>query len=277
MDALIEPLQYDFMVRAVIISSLVGIVCALLSCFLVLKRWSLVGDAVSHSVLPGVVVAYVLGLPFSVGAFVFGLSGVLAIGYIKEKVRLKEDAVIGVVYTTLFALGLVLVSKVPSNIDLMHVLFGYVLGISPADALQTGIIATVVIGVVLIFRRSLLLYCFDPAHARAVHINVKFYHYTLLVLLALTVVAAVQTVGVILVIAMLILPGAIAHLLTDRFSQMLKIAVSVSVAACIAGAYASYHFDISTGGAMVLVLTIEFITAFIISINRSNKNRQIKT
>ena len=283
MDVIIEPLRYDFMVRAVVISALVGVVCALLSCFLVLKRWSLIGDAVSHSVLPGVVVAYMLGLPFSVGAFVFGLGGVLGIGYIKEKVRLKEDAVIGVVYTTLFALGLVLVSKVPSNIDLMHVLFGYVLGISNGDAWQIAVIALVVIGTVVALRRSLLLYCFDPAHARAIHIQVKMYHYLLLVLLALTVVAAVQTVGVILVIAMLILPGATAYLTTDRFDRMLAVAAVVSVIACMAGAYASYYFDISTGGAMVLVLAVEFLAVFIgsskygLRARRKSKQQSSKT
>lgn len=265
MEFLIAPLEYDFMLKAVYVSALVGIVCALLSCFLVLKRWSLVGDAVSHSVLPGVVLSYVVGVPFSVGAFVFGLGGVLAIGFIKQRVRLKEDAVIGIVYTTLFALGLVLVSKVPSNIDLMHVLFGYVLGIADSDAWQTAAIAVAVTTVLLVFRRSLLLYCFDPAHARAIHVNVSFYHYLLLALLALTVVAAVQTVGVILVVAMLIMPGAIAHLLTDRFDRMLGIAVAVSVVACISGAYISYYLDVSTGGSMVLMLAIEFLIAFVAS------------
>jgi manganese transport system permease protein len=262
-DFLIAPLQYDFMLKAIIVSSLVGVVCALLSCFLVLKRWSLMGDAVSHSVLPGVVLAYAFGIPFSIGAFVFGLGGVLGIGYIKQKVRLKDDAVIGIVYTTLFALGLVLVSKVPSNIDLMHILFGYVLGISDADAWQVGSIAVVVVGVVLALRRSLLLYCFDPAHAGAIRLRVPFYHYLILVLLALTVVASVQTVGIILVIAMLITPGAIAHLLTDRFDRMLGVAATVSVVACIVGAYCSYYFDVSTGGAMVLVLGAVFAITFI--------------
>src|SRR5690606_15564271 len=152
---IIEPLAYDFMLKAVIVSSLVGVVCALLSCFLVLKRWSLLGDAVSHSVLPGVVLAYILGIPFAIGAFLFGLGGVLGIGYIKEKVRLKDDAVIGIVYTTLFALGLVLVSRVPSNIDLMHILFGYVLGISDVDAVQVGAISVAVVGVIIALRRSL--------------------------------------------------------------------------------------------------------------------------
>lgn len=263
MDFIIAPLEYDFMLKAIIVSSLVGVVCALLSCFLVLKRWSLMGDAVSHSVLPGVVLSYVLGIPFSVGAFVFGLGGVLGIGYIKEKVRLKDDAIIGIVYTTLFALGLVLVSKVPSNIDLMHILFGYVLGISDADAWQVVGIAVIVAAIILVLRRSLLLYAFDPAHASAIRLKVPFYHYLLLVLLALTVVASVQTVGIILVIAMLITPGAIAHLLTDRFDRMLGIAAGVSVVSCIAGAYASYYFDVSTGGAMVLVLGMLFILTFL--------------
>jgi len=265
MDFLVAPLTYDFMLKAVIVSSLVGVVCALLSCLLVLKRWSLMGEAVSHSVLPGVVLAYVIGIPFSVGAFVFGLGSALSIGYIKQKVRLKDDAVMGIVYTTLFALGLVLVSKIPSNIDLMHILFGYVLGISDADAWQTVGIAMLVAGVIIALRRSLLLYCFDPAHAQAIRLNVSFYHYLLLVLLALTVVASVQTVGLILVVAMLVIPGAIAHLLTDKFDKMLLIASGVSVVACVAGAYASYYFDVSTGGAMVLVLGVIFILTFIAS------------
>lgn len=265
MDFLITPLTYDFMLKAVIVSSLVGVVCALLSCLLVLKRWSLMGEAVSHSVLPGVVLAYVIGIPFSIGAFVFGLGSALSIGYIKQKVRLKDDAVMGIVYTTLFALGLVLVSKIPSNIDLMHILFGYVLGISDADAWQTVGIAMLVAGVIIALRRSLLLYCFDSAHAQAIRLNVSFYHYLLLVLLALTVVASVQTVGLILVVAMLVIPGAIAHLLTDKFDKMLLIASGVSVLACVAGAYASYYFDVSTGGAMVLVLGVIFILTFIAS------------
>lgn len=263
MDFLVEPLAYDFMLKAVIVSSLVGMVCALLSCFLVLKRWSLLGDAVSHSVLPGVVLAYILGIPFAIGAFVFGLGGVLGIGYIKEKVRLKDDAVIGIVYTTLFALGLVLISKVPSNIDLMHILFGYVLGISDADALQVGLISGLVIAVIFALRRSLLLYAFDPAHARSIRLPVSFYHYLLLTLLALTVVASVQTVGIVLVISMLITPGAIAHLLTDRFDHMLLIAAGSSVFACIVGTYASYYADVSTGGAIVLILGMLFIVAFL--------------
>lgn len=262
---LVAPLAYDFMLKAVYVSVLVGVVCALLSCFLLLKRWSLMGDAVSQSVLPGVVLAYVVGLPFSIGAFLFGLVSVLTIGFIKLKVRLKEDAVIGLVHTTLFALGLVLVSKIPSNIDLMHILFGYVLGISNSDAWQIAAIAVVVSLTLLILRRNLLLYCFDPAYAQSIRLRVNFYHYLLLVLLALTIVAAVQTVGVILVVAMLIIPGATAHLLTDKFDHMLAIAVIMSVVACVSGAYASYYADVSTGGAMVLALAAEFILTFCFS------------
>lgn len=263
MDAIIYPLQYDFMLKAILVSSLVGMVCALLSCFLVLKRWSLMGDAVSHSVLPGVVLAYIVGLPYSIGAFIFGLAGVMGIGYIKQRVRLKDDAVIGIVYTTLFALGLVLVSKVPSNIDLAHILFGYVLGISDVDAWQVGFIALGVAAVLVALRKSLLLYIFDPAHASAIRLNTSFYHYLLLTLLAFTVVAAVQTVGIVLVVAMLITPGAIAHLLTDRFDHMLLVAVGASVLSCIVGAYASYYFDVSTGGAMVLTLGLLFVLTFL--------------
>lgn len=263
MDVLIEPLVYDFMLKGIIVSALVGLVCALLSCFLVMKRWALMGEAVSQSVLPGVVLAYVTGLPFSLGAFIFGLGSVLGIGFVKERTRLKSDAVIGMVHTAFFALGLVLVSKIPSNIDLMHILFGYVLGISNFDAWQVGIIAVVVVTTILLLRKNLLLYVFDPAHARSIRLNVRFYHYLLLVLLALTVVASVQTVGIILVIAMLITPGAIAHLLTDRFDAMLGIAALASVASTVTGAYLSYYFDLSTGGAMVLVLSALFLLTFL--------------
>lgn len=259
MDLLLAPLQYEFMVKAIGVSALVGAVCALLSCYMILKGWSLMGDAVSHSVLPGVVLSYIFGLPFGIGAFVFGLFSVIAIGYIKTKTRIKEDAVIGIVFTALFALGIVLISKTPSNIDLTHVLFGYVLGISNNDAFQTLIIGAVTLVTILLLRKDLLLYSFDQTHARAIGLNVKALHYTLLTLLALTVVAAIQTVGVILVIAMLITPGSIAYLLTDRFDRMLVIATFVGVFSCIVGAYLSYYLDISTGGAIVVLQGIVFL------------------
>lgn len=250
---ILAPLQYAFMVKAIMVSAAVGAVCALLSCFLILKSWSLLGDAISHAVLPGVVLAYIIGVPFSIGAFVFALLAVFVIGAVKTHTKIKEDAVMGIVFTTLFALGLILISRTTSSVDLMHVLFGYVLGISDSAALYTIGVAAVVALVILAFRRTLLLYCFDPTHAQTIGIPVRFVHYFLLVLLAITITASLQTVGIILVIAMLITPGATAFLLTKRFSSMLVIAVSVSVFSSIIGAYMSYYLDISTGGAIVFI------------------------
>lgn len=250
---ILAPLQYAFMVKAIMVSAAVGAVCALLSCFLILKSWSLLGDAISHAVLPGVVLAYIIGVPFSIGAFVFALLAVFVIGAVKTHTKIKEDAVMGIVFTTLFALGLILISRTTSSVDLMHVLFGYVLGISDNAALYTIGVAAAVALIILAFRRTFLLYCFDPTHAQTIGISVRLVHYLLLVLLAITITASLQTVGIILVIAMLITPGATAFLLTKRFSSMLTIAVSISVFSSITGAYMSYYLDISTGGAIVFV------------------------
>ena len=262
-DWLIEPLQYSFLVRAIWVSAFVGLVCAVLSCYITLKGWSLMGDAVSHAVVPGVVVAYALNIPFAIGAFVFGFGATVAIGYIKSKTRLKEDAVIGVVFTGFFALGLVLVTKIPSNIDLFHILFGNVLGISQSDIIQTVIAGTITLLVILIRRKDLLLFCFDPNHAKAIGLNTQLMFYTLLSVLALTIVTALQTAGIILVIAMLVTPGSTAYLLTDRFDRMLLISIAASVFSCIGGTYLSYHFDVSTGGAIVVLLTILFLIAMV--------------
>ena len=193
MELLLEPLSHAFMVKALMISALVGGVCGLLSCFMTLKGWALMGDAVSHAVLPGVVVAYALGLPFSLGAFVFGVGSVAAIGFVKQKSRVKEDTVIGLVFTGFFALGLVLVSKTRSNIDLTHILFGNVLGISAGDVQQTLVISVLVLVLLLLFRRDLMLFCFDPTHARSIGINTGLLHYMLLGLLSLAAVAGLQT------------------------------------------------------------------------------------
>ena len=195
MNWLLEPLSHAFMVRALLVSALVGGCCGLLSCYMTLKGWALMGDAVSHAVMPGVVLAYSLGLPFSLGAFVFGVGSVALIGFVKQKSRIKEDTVIGLVFTGFFALGLVLVSKVRSNIDLTHILFGNVLGISLADIWQTLLISALVVAVLLVLRRDLLLFCFDPTHARSIGINTGLLHYTLLSVLSLAAVAGLQTVG----------------------------------------------------------------------------------
>ena len=260
---LIEPLQHAFMVRALLISATVGGVCGLLSCYMTLKGWALMGDAVSHSVLPGVILAYAIGLPFSVGAFVFGVGSVAMIGFVKQKSRIKEDTVIGLVFTGFFALGLVLVSKTRSNIDLTHILFGNVLGISIADIQQTLLISGLVTAVLLLLRRDLLLFCFDPTHARSIGINTGVLHYLLLSVLSLAAVAGLQTVGIILVVAMLVTPGATAYLLTDRFDRMSWLAIGSSILSSLLGVYTSYWTDSSPAGCIVLVQTGLFVMAFL--------------
>tara|TARA_Y100001968_G_scaffold99345_1_gene89355 strand:- start:131 stop:1000 length:870 start_codon:yes stop_codon:yes gene_type:complete len=260
---LLEPLSHDFMRRALMVSALVGGVCGLLSCYMTLKGWALMGDAVSHAVMPGVVVAYALGIPFSIGAFVFGVGSVALIGFVKQKSRVKEDTVIGLVFTGFFALGLVLVSKIKSNIDLMHILFGSPLGISFSDVQHTLIISIIVILILVLFRRDLMLYCFDPTHARSIGINTGLLHYMLLSVLSLAAVAGLQTVGIILVVAMLITPGATAYLLTDRFDRMTLLAILSSILSSIIGVYISYWSDIETGGSIVLVQTLIFLLAFL--------------
>ena len=262
-DWLLDPLTHDFMRRALMVSALVGGVCGLLSCYMTLKGWALMGDAVSHAVMPGVVVAYALGLPFSLGAFVFGVGSVALIGFVKQKSRIKEDTVIGLVFTGFFALGLVLVSKIKSNIDLMQILFGSPLGISRSDVNQTLIISFIVISILLIFRKDLMLYCFDAKHARSIGINTGMLHYLLLTLLSLSAVVGLQTVGIILVVAMLITPGATAYLLTDRFDKMTLLAVFSSSFSSVLGVYISYWSDIETGGSIVLVQTVIFLIAFL--------------
>ncbi|URR34728.1 metal ABC transporter permease [Thermosynechococcus sp. HN-54] len=260
---LLEPLQHAFMVKALGVSTLVGCVCAVLSCFLTLKGWALMGDAVSHAVLPGVILAYWLGLPFALGAFVFGLMAVTLIGFIQQQTRVKEDTVIGLVFTGFFALGLVLLSKTASSVDLMHILFGNVLGISDRDLWQTVIVSCVTLITIALLHRDLILFCFDPTHARTIGLNTTLLYYLLLALLSLTTVAALQTVGIILVVAMLITPGATAYLLSDRFGVMVLIALGVGGLGSLLGTYISYYLDASTGGCIVVLQTLIFLLAMI--------------
>ncbi|WP_218082414.1 metal ABC transporter permease [Anthocerotibacter panamensis] len=260
-----EPLQYEFIQKAILVSALVGVVCSALSCYITLKGWSLMGDAVSHAVLPGVVLSYIANVPFSIGAFIFGLGSAVGIGFIRSQTRIKEDASMGIVFTGAFALGLVLVSKTPSNIDLQHILFGNVLGITNADMLQTFIISGVTLTTILVFRKDLLLFCFDPTHARAIGLNTQLLNYMLLALLSLTIVAAQQTAGITLVVAMLITPGATAYLWTDRFDRMIWIAVGIGVITSVMGTYLSYHLDASTGGTIVLLMTGFFLATALLA------------
>ena len=258
-----DPLTHDFMRKALLMSSLVAAVCGFLSSYLTLKGWALMGDAVSHSVMPGVVVAYALGLPFSLGAFIFGVGSVALIGFIKQKSRVKEDTVIGLVFTGFFALGIVLVSKIKSNIDLHSILFGSPLGISLSDVKQTIFISLLVVILLSIFRKDLMLYCFDPRHAKTVGINVVFLHYLLLTCLSLAAVVGLQSVGIILVVAMLITPGATAYLLTDKFDNMTVISVLSAIISSLIGIYVSFWFDLETGGSIVLAQTFIFLFAFL--------------
>lgn len=260
---LVEPLQFGFMQRALLVSLVAGLVCAVLSCWVTLIGWSLLGDAVSHAVLPGVVLAYVLAVPFSIGAFLFGSLAVGLIAAVRNTTRLKGDAAIGVVFTGLFALGLVLVSRIPSQVDLNHILFGNVLGVTDSDILQVLVIAAIVLGIALLKRRDITLYAFDPTHAHAIGLSPRRISALLLTMLALTVVVALQAVGVILVTAMLITPGATAFLLTRRFPQMLAVAAALSVLSSVLGTYLSFHADTSTGGMIVLCQSAVFAVAYL--------------
>ncbi len=263
MSEFFEPLHYPFMRDALIVGSLVGAMCAVLSCFLVLKGWSLMGDAVSHAVLPGIVIAYIIGLPLAFGAFIAGLLCSVTTGFIKRNSRIKEDTAMGVVFTGYFAFGLVLFSRTTSDLHLDHILIGNILGITRSQVWQTLGLGTVVLVTTLILRKDLLLICFDPGQARVMALPDRFLNYLLLGLLALAIVVALQAVGIILVVAMLIAPGCIAHLWTDRFDRMLAIAAGSAVLATIIGIFASYHFDASTGGCVVLTQALFFILSLL--------------
>jgi manganese transport system permease protein len=260
---LLAPLQFDFMTRALLVTIVAGVTCALLSTWLVQIGWSLMGDAVSHAVLPGVALSYLLGWPFAVGAFIFGVGAVALIGGVRATTKIKSDAAIGVVFTSLFALGIVIISATPSQTDLGHILFGNVLGVSDGDIVQVVVIAAITCAILLVKRRDFTLFAFDRSHANAIGINTRVLSALMLGLLALTVVVALQAVGIILVVAMLITPGATASLLTKRFSRMLVLAVLVTVVASIAGVYASFYLDVSTGGAVVLAQAAAFVLAYL--------------
>lgn len=258
-----EPIAFGFIQRALIAAVLIGAVCSVLSCFLILKGWALMGDAISHAVLPGIVLAFVLGLPLTVGAFAAGLFCAVFTGYLKDNSRLKADTVMGVVFSGMFGLGLVLFVKVDTDQHLNHILFGNILGVGWRDVAETALIAGCTLAVVLAKGRDLLAYCFDPQHARSIGLPVGVLHYGLLGLLALTIVASIKAVGIILVIAMLVTPGAAAYLLTDRFSRMLAISAAVAIGSSVFGTLLSFHLDVATGPLIVLIQTGAFVAAFL--------------
>ncbi|WP_461170299.1 metal ABC transporter permease [Arthrobacter sp. Z1-15] len=265
LEILLGPLSYDFMLRAVAVAVIAAAVCGVLSCWLVLIGWSLMGDAVSHAVLPGVVLAYIAGLPFAVGAVLFGFLAVGLIGLVNGTSRVKEDAAMGIVFTTLFALGLVLISVTPSQTDLNHIIFGNILGVSAGDLTQVAVLGGLTLLALLLKRRDFTLYAFDRTHAHAVGLSPRLLGAALLGLLALTSVVALQAVGVILVVAMLIIPGATAHLITDRFNRMLVVAPVLSVACSVAGLYLSWYLDTSPGGMIVLCQGTVFTLVYLLA------------
>lgn len=261
MDVLLTPFQYDYMQKAILLSALIGAVCGLLSCFVTLKGWSLMGDALSHAVVPGVAIAYLIGAPFSVGAFIAGLLAAVGMGFVKANTAIKEDAIIGVVFSAFFALGIFLISINPAGVSLKTIVFGNILAISDSDVWQVILIAAGALLVIALKWKDFLLYCFDAQQARSLGFPVKALHYTLLTLMAAIAVAAMQAVGALLVVAMLITPGATAYLLTDRFGRMLLLAGGMGASTSFMGAYASYFLDGATGGCIVLLQTVCFLLA----------------
>ncbi|MBH0237870.1 metal ABC transporter permease [Methylobrevis sp. L22] len=265
---LAEPFGYGFMIKAIAGGAAVGALCGLLSCFVTLKGWSLLGDALSHAVVPGVAIAAIFGLPFVAGAVVAGVFAVGAIGFVERNSLLKNDAVIGVVFTAMFALGLFLISVFPSNLRLTTILFGNLLGVADADLWQVAAVGALAVGIVALKWKDLLLFCFDAGHARSIGLDTRLLHGVLLGLLSLAAVAALQAVGALLVVAMLITPGATALLLTDRFGRMLVIAPALGALAAALGAYASFFLDGSTGGLIVALQTAIFFVAFLFAPRR---------
>ncbi|PVA06594.1 metal ABC transporter permease [Thalassorhabdomicrobium marinisediminis] len=259
----LEPFTYGFMVNAMFVSALVGAVCAFLSCYLMLKGWSLIGDALSHSIVPGVAGAYMLGLPFALGAF---LSGGLAAGamlFLNQRTGLKEDAIIGLIFTSFFGLGLFMVSVSPVAVDVQTIILGNILAITPADTLQLAIIGVVSLLILLAKWKDLMVAFFDENHARSIGLRPERLRFLFFVLLSAACVAALQTVGAFLVIAMVITPGATAYLLTDRFPKLLVIAVTIGALSSFIGAYVSYFLDGATGGIIICLQTVVFAAAFV--------------
>ncbi|MEL6599196.1 MAG: metal ABC transporter permease [Pseudomonadota bacterium] len=260
---LLEPFSYAYMVNAIWVSALVGAICAFLSAFLMLKGWSLIGDALSHSIVPGVAGAYMLGLPFALGAFLSGGLAALTMLFLNQRTKLKEDAIIGLIFTGFFGVGLFMVSLNPTAVNVQAIIMGNVLAISPGDTVQLAIIGVVTLGVLAAKWRDLMVTFFDESHARSIGLDTRALKLVFFTLLAGATVAAMQTVGAFLVIAMVVTPGATAYLLTDRFPRLIAIAVAIGAGASAVGAYLSYFLDGATGGIIVCMMTLLFLTAFV--------------
>ena len=262
---LLVPFGYDYMVKAMWVSALVGAVCAFLSAYLMLKGWSLIGDALGHAVVPGVALAYLLGLPYSAGAFVAGGLAAASMVLVRARTKLREDAVIGIVFTSFFALGLLIVSLNPTAVDVQAIVMGNILGISDGDVIQVVLISVVSLAILILKWKDLMVVFFDEGHARTVGLNPRLLQVLFFALLAACTVAALQTVGAILVIAMVVTPGATAYLLTDRFRNLLVIAVMLGSATAAVGAYISFFLDGATGGVIISLQTLLFLLAFFLA------------
>ncbi|MEJ5021843.1 metal ABC transporter permease [Ochrobactrum vermis] len=265
MTVLLEPFSYNYMLNAMWVSALVGGVCAFLSAYLMLKGWSLIGDALSHSIVPGVAGAYMLGLPFSIGAFFSGGLAAAAMLFLNQRTKLKEDAIIGLIFSSFFGLGLFMISLKPTAVSIQTIVLGNILAITPADTLQLAIIGFVSLSLLLLKWKDLMVVFFDENHARSIGLKPNLLKIMFFTLLSASTVAAMQTVGAFLVICMVVTPGATAYLLTDRFSRLLWIAVAVGSITSFVGAYVSYFLDGATGGIIVVLQTLMFLSVFVLA------------
>lgn len=263
MTELLTPFTYDYMLKAIWVSALVGGVCAFLSAYLMLKGWSLMGDALAHAIVPGAALAYLLGLPYAVGAFFAGLLAALGMAFVKAQTQLREDAVIGIVFTAFFAAGLLMVSINPTSVNIQAMVLGNILGISDEDAWQVVIISVVSLTVLLLTWKDLMVVFFDETQARAIGLRPRLLKILFFTILSAATVAALQTVGACLVIAMVVTPGATAYLLTDRFPRLLMLSVAIGSGTSFVGAYLSFFLDGATGGVIVVLQTVLFLLAFL--------------
>lgn len=267
LHSLIDPLQYGFMQRSLVVAVLVGMICSIVGSYLMVQRLALLGDAISHSVLPGVAIAFILNINLIIGAFFAGILSTMAIAWIRVRSPIKEDAAMGIVLSAFFAGGVTLITLIQktNKIDLNHFLFGNILGVTNADVRDTALIAALVIAVVILLYKELLFYTFDPAGAQAVGLPVNLLNFGLMALIALTVVASLKAVGVVLVLSLLITPGATAYLLVPRLHQVMFVGASIGVVSSLSGMYLSYWFNLPSGPAIVLVVSGLFVLALLFS------------
>ena len=271
LTTLLEPFQFSFMVNALVISTIVAAPCALLSVFLVLKGWALMGDAMSHAVFPGIVLAWIAGIPLAIGAFIAGLFCAVATGYLDDNSRIKRDTIMGIVFSGMFGAGLVLYVSIQSEVHLDHILFGDMLGVSLSDIMQTAVITLGIALIIGLKWKDLLLHAFDPHQAKASGLNTALLHYGLLCMIALTIVATLKSVGIILSISLLIAPGAIAILMTRKFSHALWLAVAMSVITSFMGVYLSFFIDSAPAPTIVVLFSLLFVITFIYATLRDRR------